>query len=231
MPAATTRSAGVWQDTRPGGQPAPDHAVSWGPRIICVKPSPARPVPHGGRGSADGITPLAHDAAVAAHRDDGCPGLPKPGSEERRARGVRRPGQQRSAHRRPWLLLRSGSNRFTHETRFFRATPEARRAHPAGKPFTSPDHANSAHEPPIWRLLRRLCVAIDAEPEWRLCRVGSAYRSVVSQAGTPIEDATMRTIVAGWPSGSAASRSPRGWAIPPPEPADGEGVPWLNFER
>jgi hypothetical protein len=49
----------------------------------------------------------------------------------------------------------------------------------------------------MWRLLRRLCVALDAAPEWRLCRVGNVYRSVVSQAGTPIKDATMRKVVAG----------------------------------
>jgi hypothetical protein len=40
-------------------------------------------------------------------------------------------------------------------------------------------------------------VAVDAAPEWRLCRVGSVYRSVLSQAGTPIKEATMREIVAG----------------------------------
>jgi hypothetical protein len=54
-------------------------------------------------------------------------------------------------------------------------------------------------DPPIWRPLRRLRVAVDATPEWRLCRAGSVYRSVLSQAGTPIRDATMRKIASGLP--------------------------------
>ncbi len=34
-------------------------------------------------------------------------------------------------------------------------------------------------------------------PNGDLCRVGSVYRSALSQAGAPIKDATMRKIVAG----------------------------------
>jgi hypothetical protein len=73
-------------------------------------------------------------------------------------------------------------------------------------------------------LLRRLRVAVDATPEWRLCRAGSVYRSVLSQAGTPIQDATMRKIAAGLATSLGdASEPPRGLAIAPPEPAGQKG--------
>ena len=70
----------------------------------------------------------------------------------------------------------------------------------------------AAPDPPIWRLLRRLCVAVDAAPEWRLCCVGGVYRSVRSQADALIKDATMREIVVG-PAISlgGVAESPAAW--------------------